>query len=88
MLPDYNKAAEYLTARDTLNALAHLTERDQIYAAALSRFDSAIAAWCHEVDAYYISQDDTYDDSLARLVTGRKRTNIDRQPDWLPNPRW
>ena len=70
MLPDYNKAAEYLTARDTLNALAHLTERDQIYAAALSRFDSAWAVWCHEVDAYYISQDDTYDDSLARLVTG------------------
>ena len=69
-LPDYDKAAEYLTARDTLNTLGTLDALDPIYVAALNRFDLAVSTWCHEVDAYYISQDDTYDDSLARIITG------------------
>ena len=70
MLPDYDKAVEYLAARDTLNYLAGIAIVGDPYEGAAVRFDNALHAWCHEVDAYYISQDDTYDDSLARLVTG------------------
>ena len=71
-LPSYDKAAEYLAARDTLNLLAQTggNSGEPRYDAAADRFDKALLAWCHEVDAYYCSQDDTYDDSLARIITG------------------